>query len=166
LTVVHGIVYGIRAAAVQEHLQPILASCERYNGESLGDLYEAVKNALTDWDRDETVQLGMKRAKLDRLSLQALQHATADADQPSGFGLTPLTGRGGASDRPPQPGRSGTFPTAKMRWYNLGPSTYRWRFWRGLFPAGPNGSPPPVRSSLVGTLIFTERHLAKHLDRY
>lgn len=103
--------------------------------------------------------LGFIRMTKHHLFVEANLHiepTTNDADKPDGFGLTPSTGRGGASDRPPQPGQSGKFPTAKMRWYNLGPSTYRWSFWRGLSPSRPDGSPFPVRSSVVGTLTFTE----------
>jgi hypothetical protein len=82
---------------------------------------------------------------------------TDDADKPSSFGITPLEGTGGASDRPPQPGQSGKpWEQSSMRWYNLGPSRLRWTFWRGLSPYGRDGRTPPVRSSLVGTLTFTE----------
>lgn len=108
---------------------------------------------------DNEFDLGWIRMTKHHLFVEANIHiepTTADADQPVGFGLTPSTGRGGASDRPPQPGQSGAFPTSKMRWYNLGPSSYRWHLWRGLSPSSPDGRPLPVRSSLVGTLIFTE----------
>ncbi len=107
----------------------------------------------------DELDLGWIRMTKHHLFVEANIHiepTTDDADQPSGYGITPSTGRGGASDRPPQPGQSGNIPTAKMRWYNLGPSTYRWSFWRGLSPSGPGGVPRPVRSSLVGTLTFTE----------
>lgn len=108
---------------------------------------------------DNEFDLGWIRMTKHHLFVEANIHiepTTADADQPAGFGLTPSTGRGGASDRPPQPGQSGAFPTSKMRWYNLGPSSYRWHLWRGLSPSSLDGRPLPVRSSLVGTLIFTE----------
>jgi N-acetylmuramoyl-L-alanine amidase len=74
-----------------------------------------------------------------------------DADRPRSFSLTP-----GEDFPPPQPGQNGTpGQVSRMRWYNLGPSTYSWSFYRGLsFPE--EGKPTPVRSSLVGTLTFTE----------
>lgn len=108
---------------------------------------------------DVEFDLGWIRMTKRHLFVDAAIHiepTTDDADQPMSFGLTPLTGQGGASDRPPQPGQSGAPPAATMRWYNLGPSTYRWRFWRGVSKSRPDGTTPPVRSSLVGTLTFTE----------
>ena len=85
-----------------------------------------------------------------------IEPTTADADKPSSFGITPSTGKGGL-EFPPQPGQNRK-PGEKtpMRWHALGPSRYRWEFWRGPSATDAQGRTPPVRSSLVGTLTVTE----------
>ncbi|MGW5456223.1 hypothetical protein [Nocardia sp. NPDC003979] len=108
----------------------------------------------------DEIDLGFIRMTKAHLFVEAVidsQPKTPDADKPVSFGLVPVTGQGGAADRPPQPGQSGKpGSSSTMRWFNLGPSTYKWRFWRGTSETGPDWKVPPVRSSLVGTLRFTE----------
>lgn len=98
------------------------------------------------------LDLGLIRMTKRHLFVQAdlgIEPTTADVDAPLSFALTPMRDIGIAA----QPEQSGSFPSARMRWYNLRPSTYRWRYVRG---PSPYSLRKPVLPTVVGTLRFIE----------
>lgn len=105
---------------------------------------------------DGEIDLGFIRIKKHHLFVSAdihIEPSTDDADKPESFGLRPEDEHYSLK-QPGQSGKPGT--VSRMRWYNLGPSLCRWTFWRGLSLTDKDWKLPPVRSSLVGTLTFTE----------
>lgn len=153
-------VWGSSGGSQQDLMNGLLGSGDEVVPANVGATIPAGGLTININTAQDELDLGFIRMTKAHLFVEAdidSQPKTKDADKPSGYGLTPLTGQGGAGDRPPQPGQSGKIGKSNMRWFNLGPgTTYKWRFWRGLSPSGDGGAPPPVRSSLIGTLKFTE----------